>query len=105
MSYVAAAMLRFCHKVDGLHQQQQAAMGSPDSYSGEVHKIEQVDDSRFAGSLNLVDNQVLATDNCSVLENTGAHILVLGALVDYSPGQDSLAADSLKTPETQAVVT
>ena len=77
-------------------------MDNPDSWFGELHKIEQVDDSRLAGSLNLVDNQVWATDNCSVLENTGAHIRVLGY---YSSEQDSLVADSLKTPETQAVAT
>lgn len=98
-------MLHFFHRMDGLDQQQQAAMGNPDSYSEGLHKIEQVDDSRLASNLNLVDNRVLATGSCSVLENTGAQTLVLGALVDYSPGEDNLAADSLKTMENLAVAT
>ena len=52
-----------------------------------------------------MDSLALATGSCSVLENTGAQTLVLGALDDYNPGEDNLAADSLKTTESLAVAT
>lgn len=61
-------------------------MGSPGSCYENKHKIEQLGGLKFANSLNLEDNLILAIDSRSVFEYTAAQILVLGALADRSFG-------------------
>lgn len=86
LAHIVVTILQFCHRADDQSQLWQAVMGSPGSCYENKHKVEQLGELKFANSLNLEDNLVLAIGSCSVFEGTAVEILVLGALADHSFG-------------------